>query len=90
MLSRAGAISVDLKSNELYAAMQADKLDGASTSYRRPSFREKLYEHAKHFTAGSPGIWMFANPLLISKALWTACRRRKAKVFEGAAEISET
>ena len=29
MLSRAGAIPVDLTSNELYAAMQAGKIDGA-------------------------------------------------------------
>ena len=33
MLSRAGATPVDLTSNELYAAMQAGKLDGALTSY---------------------------------------------------------
>jgi len=89
MLSRAGAVSVDLKSNELYAAMQADKLDGALTSYET-FVSEKLYEHAKHFTAGSPSIWMFANPLLISKALWDSLSETEKEVFEAAAEISET
>jgi TRAP-type transport system periplasmic protein len=89
MLSRAGAIPVDLKSNELYAAMQADKLDGALTSYET-FVSERLYEHAKHFTAGSPGIWMFANPLLISKALWDSLSATEKEVFEAAAEISET
>ena len=89
MLSKAGALPIDLKSNELYAAMQADKLDGALTSYET-FISEKLYEHAKYFTAGSPGIWMFANPLLISKALWDSLSEAEKEVFEAAAEISET
>jgi len=89
MLSKAGAVPIDLKSNELYAGMQADKLDGALTSYET-FISEKLYEHAKYFTAGSPGIWMFANPLLISKALWDSLSEAEKDVFEAAAEISET
>src|SRR5262245_27546205 len=88
MLSKAGALPIDLKSNELYAAMQADKLDGALTSYET-FISEKLYEHAKYFTAGSPGIWMFANPLLISKSLWDGLSEAEKEVFEAAAEISE-
>jgi TRAP-type transport system periplasmic protein len=89
MLSKAGAIPIDLKSNELYAAMQNDRLDGALTSYET-FISEKLYEHAKYFTAGSPGIWMFANPLLISKAVWDSLSEAEREVFEAAAEISET
>jgi TRAP-type C4-dicarboxylate transport system substrate-binding protein len=89
MLSRAGAVPVDLKSNELHAAMQADKIDGALTSYET-FVSEKLYEHAKYFTAGSPGIWMFANPLLIAKSLWDSLSVTEKEVFEAAAEISET
>src|SRR5215475_119892 len=88
MLSRAGAIPVDLTSNELYAAMQTDKLDGALTSYET-FVSAKLYEHAKYFTAGSPGIWMFATPLLISKAVWDALSAKEQEAFEAAAEISE-
>jgi TRAP-type transport system periplasmic protein len=89
MLGKAGALPVDLKSNELYAAMRADKLDAALTSYET-FVSEKLYEHAKYFTAGSPGIWMFANPLLISKSLWDGLSEAEKEVFEAAAEISET
>jgi TRAP-type transport system periplasmic protein len=89
MLGKAGALPVDLKSNELYAAMQAGKLDGALTSYET-FVSEKLYDHAKYFTAGSPGIWMFANPLLISKAVWDGLSETEREVFEAAAEISES
>ena len=88
MLSRAGAIPVDLTSNELYAAMQAGKLDGALTSYET-FVSAKLYEHAKFFTAGSPGIWMFATPLLISKSVWDGLTEKEQEAFEAAAEISE-
>ena len=88
MLKTAGAIPVDLTSNELYAAMQADKLDGALTSYET-FVSAKLYEHAKHFTAGSPGIWMFATPLLISKSVWDSLSEAEQEAFEAAAEISE-
>jgi TRAP-type C4-dicarboxylate transport system substrate-binding protein len=51
---------------------------------------EKLYEHAKYFTAGSPGIWTFANPLLISKVLWDGLSAPEKEVFEAAADIAET
>lgn len=88
MLSKAGAVPVDLTSNELYAAMQADKLDGALTSYET-FVSAKLYEHAKFFTAGSPGIWMFATPLLISKSVWDGLSGSERDAFEAAAEISE-
>jgi len=88
MLSKAGATPVDLTSNELYAAMQANKLDGALTSYET-FVSAKLYEHAKFFTAGSPGIWMFATPLLISKSVWDALSEQEQEAFEAAAEISE-
>jgi TRAP-type C4-dicarboxylate transport system substrate-binding protein len=88
MLGKAGATAIDLKSNELYAAMGANKLDGALTSYET-FISEKLYEHAKYFTAGSPGIWMFPNPLMISKSLWDSLSEAEKEVFEAAAEISE-
>jgi TRAP-type C4-dicarboxylate transport system substrate-binding protein len=88
MLKAAGATSVDLTSNELYAAIQAGKLDGALTSYET-FVSAKIYEHAKYFTAGSPGIWMFATPLLISKSVWDALTEAEQEAFEAAAEISE-
>lgn len=88
MLKKAGAIPVELTSNQLYAAMQAGTLDGALTSYET-FVSTKMYEHAKHFTAGSPGIWMFATPLLISKSVWDTLSETERQGFEAAAQISE-
>jgi len=88
MLKHAGAIPVDLTSNQLYAAMQAGTLDGALTSYET-FVSAKIYEHAKYFTAGSPGVWMFATPLLISKSVWDNLSEAEQLAFEVAAEISE-
>src|SRR5262245_8153103 len=81
MLKTAGATPVDLTSNELYAAMQANKLDGALTSYET-FVSAKIYEHTKYFTAGSPGIWMFATPLLISKSVWDNLSAAEQEAFE--------
>jgi TRAP-type transport system periplasmic protein len=88
MLKTAGAIPVELTSNEIYGAMQAGRLDGALTSYET-FMSTKIYEHGKYFTAGSPGIWMFATPLLISKSVWDSLSDAEREAFETAAEISE-
>src|SRR6516165_10349799 len=69
MLAKAGAIPVGLTSDQIYAAMQAGTVHGALTSYET-FVSTRIYEHAKFFTAGSPGIWMFSTPLLIAKPLW--------------------
>jgi TRAP-type C4-dicarboxylate transport system substrate-binding protein len=68
--------------------MQSGKLDGTLTSYET-FVSAKIYEHAKFFTAGSPGIWMFATPLLISKAVWDGLSEQEQEAFEAAAEVSE-
>jgi TRAP-type transport system periplasmic protein len=88
MLKSAGATPVELTSNEIYAAMQSGRLDGALTSYET-FVSTKIYEQGKHFTAGSPGIWMFATPLLISKRVWDGLSDAERDAFEAAAEISE-
>ena len=88
MLKSAGAIPVELPSNEIYAAMQSGKLDGALTSYET-FVSTKIYEHAKYFTAGSPGIWMFLNALVISQSLWEGLSEAEKEAFELAANISE-
>jgi len=88
MLKEAGAQPVELTSNELYTAMKTGALDGALTSYET-FVSTKLYEHAKHFTAGSPGIWMFATPLVIAKSVWDGMSATEQQAFEEAAEISE-
>ena len=88
MLKKAGATPVALPSNEIYEAMRSGKLDGALTSYET-FVSMKVYDHAKHFTAGSPGIWMFLNTLLISKSVWDSLSEPEKVAFEAAAEISE-
>jgi TRAP-type C4-dicarboxylate transport system substrate-binding protein len=88
MLKNAGATPVDLTSDQLYAAMGDGRLDGALTSYET-FVSTKIYEYGKFFTAGSPGIWMFANPLLIAKALWDGMSDAEQQAFEEAGEIAE-
>ncbi len=88
MLKKAGATPVALHSNEIYSAMASGKLDGALTSYET-FVSTKIYEHGKFFTAGSPGIWMFLNALLISKPVWDSLSDVEREAFEAAAEISE-
>jgi TRAP-type C4-dicarboxylate transport system substrate-binding protein len=88
MLGHAGATPVDLTSDQLYQALRDRALDGALTSYET-FVSTKIYEYAKHFTAGSPGIWMFANPLLIAKPLWDSLSDAEQQAFEQAAVVAE-
>jgi TRAP-type C4-dicarboxylate transport system substrate-binding protein len=89
MLKEAGAIPVNLTSDRLYAAMKSGEIDGTLTSYET-FVSTKIYEHAKFFTSGSPGIWMFLNTLMISKPVWDGLSPSQREAFEVAAEISET
>jgi len=88
MLKNAGAMPVSLTSDQIYAAMKSGTLDGALTSYET-FVSTRIYEHAKYFTAGSPGIWMFANPLLIAKSRWDQLSDAEQQAFEEAAAIAE-
>jgi TRAP-type C4-dicarboxylate transport system substrate-binding protein len=88
MLAKAGAIPVPLTSDRLHAAMKSGEIDGTFTSYET-FVSTKIYEHAKFFTAGSPGIWMFLNALMISKSLWDDLSEQQRGAMEAAARISE-
>jgi TRAP-type transport system periplasmic protein len=88
MLEKAGAIPVALTSDRLYAAMKSGEIDGTLTSYET-FVSTKIYEHAKFFTVGSPGIWMFLNSLMISKKVWDGLPETDKAAFDAAAEISE-
>jgi TRAP-type transport system periplasmic protein len=88
MLEKAGAVPVDLTSDRLYAAMRSGELDGTLTSYET-FVSTKIYEQAKFFTAGSPGIWMFLNTLMVSKSVWDGLSASQRQAFDAAAEISE-
>jgi TRAP-type C4-dicarboxylate transport system substrate-binding protein len=88
MLAKAGAVPVTLTSDRLYAAMKSGEIDGTLTSYET-FVSTKIYEHAKFFTSGSPGIWMFLNSLMISKAVWDDLSEDHRALLEMAARISE-
>jgi TRAP-type transport system periplasmic protein len=88
MLAKAGAIPVSMTSDRLYAAIKSGEIDGTLTSYET-FVSTKIYEHAKFFTAGSPGIWMFLNSLMISKTVWDDLSEEQRAVMEAAARISE-
>ena len=88
MLEKAGAIPVSLTSDRLYAAMKSGEIDGTLTSYET-FVSTKIYEHAKFFTVGSPGIWMFLNSLMVSKKVWDSLPETDRAAFDAAAEISE-
>jgi TRAP-type transport system periplasmic protein len=88
MLNNAGATTVELTSDQFYRAMRDGTLDGGLTSYET-FVSTKIYEYAKHFTAGSPGVWMFAIPLLMAKPLWDSLSDVEQQAFEEAAAVAE-
>lgn len=88
MLAKAGAIPVAMTSDRLHAAMKSGELDGTLTSYET-FVSTKIYEHAKFFTAGSPGIWMILNSLMISKKVWDGMPEEQKAALETAARLSE-
>jgi TRAP-type transport system periplasmic protein len=88
MLAKAGAIPVTMTSDRLRAAMSSGEIDGTLTSYET-FVSTKIYEHAKFFTAGSPGIWMILNSLMISKKVWDDLSEEQKAAFETAARLSE-
>jgi TRAP-type C4-dicarboxylate transport system substrate-binding protein len=88
MLEKAGAVPVALTSDRLYSAIQSGEIDGTLTSYET-FVSTKIYEHGKFFTAGSPGIWMFLNSLMVSKKVWDSLAEPEKAAFDAAAQISE-
>jgi TRAP-type C4-dicarboxylate transport system substrate-binding protein len=88
MLEKAGAVPVALTSDRLHAAIKSGEIDGTLTSYET-FVSTKIYEHAKFFTSGSPGIWMFLNSLMVSKKVWDSLSEPERAAFDAAAQISE-
>src|SRR6266478_2194545 len=70
VLQAAGATTLTLPSNELYAAMQTGACDaGITSSTSLISFR--LEEVAKHLTSGAgASYWFMLEPLLMSKSIF--------------------
>ena len=88
MLAAAGATVQTMPSSEIRAAMEADKLDVALTSFE--SFMSfKVTEHAKFATLGGNGIWVTFTPVIISKAVWESLSSAERQALEAAAAASD-
>ena len=84
MLAAAGASVQSMPSSEIRAAMEADKLDVALTSFESfMSFR--VTEQAKFATLGGNGIWVTFTPVIISKAVWDSLSGDERQALEEAA-----
>jgi TRAP-type C4-dicarboxylate transport system substrate-binding protein len=87
MLAAAGANILTMPSSEIRAAMEADKLDVALTSFESfMSFR--VTEHAKFATLGGNGIWVTFTPVIISKAVWDSLSDDERLALQEAARAS--
>jgi len=87
MLAAAGASVQSMPSSEIRAAMEADKLDVALTSFESfMSFR--VTEQAKFATLGGNGIWVTFTPVIISKAVWDSLSGDERQALEEAARAS--
>jgi TRAP-type transport system periplasmic protein len=87
MLAAAGASILTMPSSEIRAAMEADKLDVAMTSFESfMSFR--VTEQAKFATLGGYGIWVTFTPVIISKAVWDSLSDDERQALEEAARAS--
>jgi TRAP-type C4-dicarboxylate transport system substrate-binding protein len=84
MLAAAGASTLTMPSSEIRAAMEADKLDVALTSFESfMSFR--VTEQAKFSTLGGNRIWVTFTPVIISKAVWDSLSDDERQALEEAA-----
>lgn len=87
MLAAAGASTLSMPSSEIRAAMEADKLDVALTSFESfMSFR--VTEQAKFATLGGNGIWVTFTPVIIAKAVWDSLSNDERQALEEAAAAS--
>ena len=87
MLAAAGASTSTMPSSEIRAAMEADKLDVALTSFESfMSFR--VTEQAKFATLGGNGIWVTFSPVIISKAVWDSLGDDERQALEESARAS--
>ncbi|HEU4378469.1 MAG TPA: TRAP transporter substrate-binding protein DctP [Hyphomicrobiaceae bacterium] len=87
MLAAAGASVSSMPSSEIRAAMEADKLDVALTSFESlMSFR--VTEQAKFSTLGGQGIWVTFTPVIISKAVWDSLSDEERQALDDAARAS--
>ena len=80
MLKGAGASVISLPSNEIYAAMQTGAMDAAITS-STSLISYRLEEVAKALTTGrGKSYWFMFEPLLMSKAIFSALPKAQQDV----------
>lgn len=90
MLRAAGASVSSMPSTEIYPALQSGVLDGALTS-AETFVSMRLYEQTKFTTTpGQYALWMLLQPLVMSKQHWDKLSPAQQKIFEQAADKSDT
>ena len=90
MLKTAGASVVSMPSTEIYPSLQSGVLSGTLTS-AETFVSMRLYEQTKHATVpGNNTLWMLMQPLVMSKSAWDKLTPTQQKIFEEAADKSDT
>lgn len=90
MLRAAGASVVNIPSTEIYPGLQSGVLDATLTS-AETFVSMRLYEQTKFTTTpGQHALWMLLQPLVMSKQHWDKLTPQQQKIFEQAADKSDT
>ncbi len=90
MLTQAGASVFAMPSTELYNAVQTGVLDGLMTSYET-FMSMRLYEQVKYATLGGEyTMFVVFQPLVISTKAWNSLTAAQKKVFQAAADATQT
>jgi TRAP-type C4-dicarboxylate transport system substrate-binding protein len=87
MLKEAGASVANMPSTDVYAAMQAGKLDAIATTYEA-FVSLRLSEQAKFATIGA-SLFMGFCPLVVSLTTWNRLTSDQKAAIEDAAAISD-
>jgi TRAP-type C4-dicarboxylate transport system substrate-binding protein len=89
MLKEAGATVTTMPSSEIYAGMKSGSLDAVVTTYET-ILSQKIYEHAKFATVGSPSLFMGFSPLVMSQSTWMKLTPEQQTAVEEAAAVADS
>ena len=90
MLKAAGASVVNIPSTEIYSALQSGVLTSTLTS-AETFVSMRIYEQTKFATIGGDyTLWWLLQPLVMSKAAWDKLTPAQKKIFDDAAEKSDS
>ncbi len=90
MLKAAGASVINIPSTEIYSALQSGVLTSTLTS-AETFVSMRIYEQTKFATIGGDyTLWWLLQPLVMSKTAWDKLTPAQKKIFEEAADKSDT